>query len=36
MPDDVLYPLLDQQWNNRKAAAIGYIGTKNDALPALR
>jgi secreted PhoX family phosphatase len=34
--DDDLYRLLDQKWNNRKAAAIGYIGAAEGALPALK
>ena len=28
--------LIDSKWGNRKKAAIGYIGTKDGALPKLR
>jgi secreted PhoX family phosphatase len=33
--NDVL-AAINAKWNNRKRAAIGYIGTKDGALPALR
>jgi len=27
---------INEKWNDRKKAAIGYIGTKDGALPALK
>ena len=33
---DVLDAINKKKWNNRKKVAIGYIGTKDGALPALK